>query len=105
MAQLILSFFASIGVILLVVELCDFIIYRKYRLNSRLIIDLRNKNEADVIEVFEALSGIRRKRSGRAVLREIKIISEDNSEKTDYIRHYSKIFEIPITIVAVSKKH
>ena len=98
MAQLILSFFASIGIILLMVELCDFFFYRKYRIRSVLIIDFTQKNEQEIIQILELLASLRRKSSGKAVLGNIEILSENFSQKEDFIYHYARIFQLPICV-------
>ena len=99
MTEIILSFFSIIGIILLATQLCDFFFYRKYKENHMLLVDLREKNETETIEILELIATVRQRRSGRAAIGELMILSTANSGlNQDEMYHYLNIFGIPGTV-------
>lgn len=95
MIELIISFFASVGVILLIVELCDFLFYRTYNPKTLLTVDLTGCDEQEIIRLLEVISTIRRKRSGKAVLGRIAFRLDKNKNNEEFLYHYMNIFQIP----------
>ena len=64
-----------------------------------LLVDLREKNETETIEILELIATVRQRRSGRAAIGELMILSTANSGlNQDEIYHYLKIFGIPGTV-------
>lgn len=99
MTEIILSFFAIIGIVLMAINLCDFFFYRKYKENLPLLVDLKGKNELESIEILELIATVRQRRSGKAAISEVMILTDSSSEiKRDDIYRYLKIFGIPGTI-------
>lgn len=99
MTEIILSFFAIIGIVLLSIHMCDYFFYRKYKENLPLFVDLREKSELEAIEILELIATVRQRKSGRAAISELMIlIRSDSKIKRDDIYHYLKIFNIPGTV-------
>ena len=95
MSEIILSFFAVIGITFLAIYTCDYFFFRKFGHKLSLIADLREKNEAETIEIFELILSIRERQSGKALLGEMIVLV--NKESRDVIRiakHYMDFFHL-----------
>ncbi len=99
MTEIILSFFAIIGIVLMAIHLCDFFFYRKCTENLPLLVDLKGKSELESIEILELIATVRQRRSGKAAISELMVLTDSSSEmQKDELYRYLKIFGIPGTI-------
>ena len=99
MAEIILSFFAIIGMMFLIVYVCDFIFYHKYHQTAVLTIDTRTMSMDVVIDMFELINTVRQTTSGKALVSNLLVIvSNLNDEKSKIAREYMRIFHISGTI-------
>ena len=99
MTEIILSFFAIIGIVLIAIYICDYFFYRKYKECLPLLVDLKGKSELESIEILELIATVRQRKSGKAAISELMILTDNTSEiKRDDIYRYLKIFGIPGTI-------
>ncbi len=100
MAEIILSFFAVIGIALLAIRFFDTIFYRKMETDIDLIVNLSKKSEEEIIALFELLSTVRSSKSGKAATGRIfYLCNEKSSLKQDVIYHYDKIFNLNGTVI------
>lgn len=96
MTEIILSFFAVIGITLLLLHFCDYLFYRKFHPNLTLFVDLRSKCEEEAIEILELLSTVRSKKSGQAAIGEIVILIKRHQNLDDKVLyHYLNVFQLP----------
>lgn len=96
MAEIILSFFAVIGMLFLIVYVCDYFFYRTYNENLVLTIDTRVMTIEACIDSFELISSVRQTASGRAILSNLCVIVSDYyDEKAKLSREYMRVFHIP----------
>lgn len=99
MIEIILSFFAVIGITLMALIFCDFLFFRKFDQTLPLIVDLRTLSESEVIETFELITTVRQKTSGKAAIGKIIVlVRNDEAEKRKLANHYMKVFHIPGTL-------
>lgn len=99
MTKIILSFFAIIGIVLMAIHLCDYLFYRKYKVNLPLIVDLKGKSELESIEILELIATVRQRSSGKAAISELMVLTDPTSEiKKEDVYRYLKVFGIPGTI-------
>lgn len=99
MTEIILSFFAVIGITLLTLQFCDYIFFRKFKSVLPLIVDLREKNPKETIEIFELITTVRQKTSGKAAISKIiVIIDSKNDQIANIAQRYMDIFQIPGSI-------
>ncbi len=100
MAEIILSFFAVIGIVLLAIRIFDTIFYRKMETDIDLIVNLKGKSEEEVIALFELLSTVRSSKSGKAATGRIYYLcNEKYGIKRETIYHYDKIFNLNGTVI------
>ncbi len=96
MTEIIVSFFAAIGAVFLIVEICDYFFYRSFQPNCFITIDLIGKNDEEIIKTLEMIATVQKKKSGKAALGIPLILCEETSGKrVEMIYHYLKIFAIP----------
>lgn len=96
MTEIILSFFAVIGITLLTLQFFDFIFFRKFNPNLPLIVDLRNKDKKEIIETFELISTVRQKTSGKSAITKLIVLTKNTcDEKANIAKKYMEIFHIP----------
>ena len=99
MIEIILSFFAVIGIALLTVRICDTIFYHKFHIRLPLIVDLRGKTEEEAIEIFELIASVRQRSSGKAAISDlIVLIGRGGSFHREAAYHYIKIFDLKGTV-------
>ena len=103
MIEIILSFFAAIGVVLLLTTLFDFIFYRKYESGFVLKMDMRGKDIEQIIFDLELIHTVRSKKSGEVVIASVEIVSDHNEDFRRKIYSYMKIFSIPGIVVFEEK--
>ncbi len=95
MAEIILSFFAVIGITFLAIYICDYFFFRKFEHKLSLFVDLREKNESETIEIFELITSVRDRESGKALLGELIVLaSADNNDIIRIANHYMKFFHL-----------
>ncbi len=99
MIEIVLSFFAVIGITLLTVRIFDTIFYHKVHVRLPLIVDLRGKTEEEAIEIFELVASVRQRCSGRAAISDlIVLIERGGAIRRDTAYHYIKIFDLIGTV-------
>ncbi|MBR5294999.1 MAG: hypothetical protein IKU24_00235 [Clostridia bacterium] len=104
MAEIIISFFAVIGITFLAIYFCDYIFFRKFYHKLTLLIDLREKSELETIEIFELILSVRDRKSGKCATGEIFVLTKESQH--DVIRianHYIKSFQLPGKILDESE--
>ena len=95
MSEILLSFFAVIGVTFLVMMLMDFLFYRKANSDSVLLLDFREKSEEEMVEVFEMISTVRSRRSGKgAISKVIVILKKNGGISKDRVYQYINAFSL-----------
>jgi len=103
MTEILLSFFAVIGITLLAIRICDYLFYRKTVLNAPLILNFSDKCEEEIISVLELIATVRQRSSGKAVLsRLVVLVKEDDIETHRICEHYLNVFELPGLIFSVT---
>lgn len=96
MAEIVLSFFAVIGMLFLIVYVCDYFFYRNYHQTVTLTLDTRGMSIEACIDSFELVNTVRQTASGKAILSNLSVIVSDyNDEKATLSKEYMKIFHIP----------
>ena len=88
MAEIILSFFAVIGITFLGIHFCDFLFYRKFSHKLSILVDLREKNELETIEIFELILSVRDRKSGKAATGEIIVLTKKDACDVSRIANY-----------------
>ncbi len=95
MAEILLSFFAVIGILFLIVYSCDYAFYRNFKSDMTLIVDTRNKTVEQCIDAFELINSVRQMSSGKAVLNFILVVvNNENDDKAKLAREYMRVFQI-----------
>ena len=96
MAEIILSFFAVIGILFFIIYLCDYLFYRNFHPSFTLTMDTRNMSVEACIDSFELINSIRQTTAGKAILSNLTIIVSDfDDEKARLSKEYIKVFHIP----------
>jgi len=96
MAEILLSFFAVIGMLFLLIYFCDYLFYRSFSQKMTLTVDTRNRTEEDCMEIFELITSLRQMTIGKAALNHIIILVsdlDDNHAKLAY--EYIRVFKLP----------
>lgn len=105
MAEIILSFFAVIGMLFVIVYVCDYFFYRQYQENVTLTLDTRPMTIEACIDSFELINTVRQTTSGKAILSNLHVIVSDyHEEKAKLSREYMRIFHIPGKIAVEDEK-
>lgn len=96
MYEIILSFFAVIGVVLLIVRFLDFLFYRRFKTGGILILDLSGKTETEVIMLIELIATVRDRACGKAALEKTYLITDKSCQiKRDDLYRLLNSFGIP----------
>ena len=104
MAEILLSFFAVIGMLFLIIYLCDYFFYRNFHPVLSLIVDTRKMTEQECIESFELITSLRQTTSGKAAIGNLVVLVADTNEiKAKLSREYMQIFRIPGEIYVASE--
>lgn len=100
MAEIILAFFAVLGIGLLGSLLFDALYYKKQCLDLPLLVDLRESDLEEAWNTLEAISFARKYPSGKAILRNVYVlVSTTNRALTeDLAYHYLRVFDLPGTV-------
>lgn len=99
MTEIILSFFAVIGITLLAMQFCDYIFFRKLKPGLKLIVDIRERSEKEIIEIFELITTVRQKTSGKSAVSELIVLTTSlYDKKSDIAKRYMEIFHIEGTL-------
>ena len=105
MSEIILSFFAIIGMLFLIIYICDYFFYRNFKQTLVLTIDLTEISSQECIEIFELITSVRQTTIGKAVISFVQVlVSETKDEKANLAKEYMRVFKIPGTIQAKSMK-
>ena len=100
MAEIILSFFAVIGITLLAIRIFDTVFYRKMSPDIKLIVNLDGKSEEEIIILLELLSTVRMSKSGKAATGRIYYLYNGKCcLRRDEIYHYDRIFNLKGTVI------
>lgn len=103
MAEILVSFFAVIGITFLGIYLCDFFFFRKFSHKLSLLVDLREKDEIETVEIFELILSVRDRRSGKAAIGEIIVLTKNNAIDVRRIAyHYINYFKLSAKILEES---
>lgn len=95
MAEIILSFFAVIGLLFFVIYVCDYLFYRKFDQKLILTVDTRGMTVEQCMETFELIQTVRQMTSGKAAISFLTILVEsENDEKAKIAKEYLRIFKI-----------
>ncbi len=96
MPEIILSFFAIIGLMFLIIYICDYFFYRNYRHTLTLIVDIRKLTVEECIETFELITSIRRTTIGKAAIGSLLVLTSTQKQDVTYLaKEYMRIFRIP----------
>ncbi len=99
MAEIILSFFAVIGILFFIIYLCDYLFYRNFHPNFTLTLDTRDMSLEACIDSFELINTVRQTAAGKAILSNLSIIVSDfDDEKARLSKEYIKVFDIPAVL-------
>jgi hypothetical protein len=100
MVEILLSFFAVIGIILLAIQFFDFLFYRKFNPKINTVVDLRNCDLEESVRILELLSGVRNRKSGKAATGKLIFLTKRNHRfRDDLLWHYIKIFDLDGIVV------
>ncbi len=94
MLEIILSFFASIGIVLIAARFMDYLFYRNTKVPLTLLVDLRQKTEEEAIEILELISTVRQSYVGRAVIGEILVFIDEKELSRRAVEFYMKAFSL-----------
>ena len=95
MGEIILSFFAVIGITFLALRICDYLFFRNFQHFLSLIVDLRGKSEAETVEILELITSVGQSRSGRAVLSDlIVVVPKEDPVIRQIANHYMTTFHL-----------
>ena len=95
MAEIILSFFAVIGITFLALQVCDYFFFRNFKHILSLIVDLRGKSVGETIEVLELITSVRQWQSGRSALCDLIVVApRDNPEIRKIASYYFTTFHL-----------
>ena len=96
MTYIILSFFASIGLALLVIRFLDHLFYRNIHSGGRLILDVRGKNEDEIFLMLELIATVRERKSGEAAIEELYLITDRSCHlNRDGLERLLSVFSLP----------
>lgn len=99
MSEILLSFFAIIGMLFLIIYVCDYLFYRNFKHELTLTVDVSFLSAAECIECFELITTIRQTTIGKAAIGKVIILTHDeNDENTKLAMEYIRIFKIPGSI-------
>ena len=76
MNEIILSFFAVIGITLLGSYLFDTYFYSKFSVTAKVLLDLRGKCEEEAIQALELLAAVNGRKSGAVLLKNTVILTD-----------------------------
>ena len=95
MAEIILSFFAVIGMLYILIHLCDYIFYHNFKQSITITINTKKMTMEDCIDTFELINVIRQTSSGKAFVSSlIVIISDSEKDKIKLAKEYMSFFRI-----------
>lgn len=94
MLEIILSFFASIGIVLIAARVIDYLFYHNTKVPSTLLADLRQKTEEEAIEILELISSVRESYAGKAVIGEILVFIDEEELSRRTVEFYMKAFSL-----------
>ena len=96
MAEIFLSFFAVIGMLFLLVYICDYFFYRNFNHSITVTVDTRNMTIENCIDTFELINIIRQTCSGKAFVSNLNVIASNSEvEKIKLAKEYITFFHIP----------
>ena len=100
LSEIILAFFAVVGLTFIGIGVFEVFYYRNRSYYLPMIVDLRDKNQDEAWELLEAISLLRRQKSGQAVIQELFLIfAPDHPELSEEkLYHYLRAFDLPGTV-------
>lgn len=100
MTEIILSFFAVIGLALLAIRFLDYLFYRKTKSGGKLVLDLCGKSEEEVLLLLELIATVRDRKSGEAAIEELFLITDRSCHlNRDGIESLLTTFALPGTVL------
>ncbi len=88
-------FFAILGLMFVLIEICDYLFYRKFRADMSLVLEVFSKSEQELIDMLEIITTVRRSQAGKcAISKLIVLTSEDDIEKNRILLHYMQSFKM-----------
>ena len=101
MNEIILSFFAAIGIALLTIKITDHFFYRKKRLNTILIVDLQKNSTDEILLALEAIASSYQSACGKAVISHIIFIDDSaDKQRQKLIEFYLEVFSLPGKVIS-----
>ncbi len=93
MSEIILAFFSSLGIVLLAIRILDYFFYRHRRIKGSLFVDIRGKEEREIVDTLDLIVTIQGTAAGNAALGSIVFITDaktklSNIELMDYFNLY-----------------
>lgn len=103
MSEILLSFFAIIGMLFLIIYICDYFFYRNFKQTLILTVDLTKMSSQECIETFELITSVRQTTIGKAAIGYVQVlVSKAEDEKAALAKEYMRIFKIPGAIQTMS---
>ena len=100
MTYIILSFFAVIGLALLVIRFLDYLFYRSIHSGGKLILDMRGKNEEEIFLILELIATVRDRKSGEAAIEELYLITDRSCHfNRDGLERLLSVFSLPGRVI------
>ncbi len=105
MLDIVLAFFAVIGITFLLVHFFSFLYYRKLSYQIPLEADLRHMDKNEAIDFFELLSTVSHSSSGKALIGKVIVFLKEDQELTqeDVLRYFS-IFDLEGEVLLVGNE-
>ena len=101
MAEIILSFFAVIGLMFVTIYTCDYLFYRKFKQKMTLVVNLSKSSIIECIDTLELIATIRQMTIGKAAIPFVQIIiAPSDLEAKKLVQEYMRVFKIPGEIKA-----
>ena len=93
MCEILISFFAVIGIVFFFGELFDFLNYRKKRFPLEMVLDLRETTEDSLLEILQLFCSLRRNSKGISFTQQITIqfLQEDLPKNQWFLDSMEKI--------------
>lgn len=102
----IINLFAILGLIFIVISLCDFFFYRKCSYSMPLILDVRKKSESELIDMLEIITTIRRSQIGKCAITKLIVLTEEEETRNNQIlKYYMETFLMKADYYILEEEH
>ena len=93
--EFIIIFFAILGLLFLLIGICDIIFYRKCTYTLPTILDARGKSESELIDMLEIITTVRRSQIGKCAITSLVVLTEEeNIRNNQILKYYMESFQI-----------